>query len=133
MARGSCLCGAVAFELDLPFKVVHNCHCSRCRKARAAAHTTNGFTPADALRFTRGEDNLVTYRLPEARFFSHVFCRTCGSGMPRADGERGIAVVPLGCLDDDPGGGAVDHIFVGSRAEWYTIADDLPRFEEGPG
>jgi hypothetical protein len=59
-------------------------------------------------------------------------CRTCGSGMPRADHGRGIAVVPLGSLDDDPGTGAVDHIFVGSKAQWYTITDDLPRFDAAP-
>jgi hypothetical protein len=133
VVRGSCLCGAVRYELALPFETVHNCHCSRCRKARAAAHTTNGFTPVDALRFVAGEDRLVTYRLPEARFFSQVFCATCGSGMPRADHGRGIAVVPLGSLDDDPGSGAVDHIFVGSKAPWYTIADELPRFEARSG
>ena len=60
--RGSCLCGNVAYEITTPLKVVHNCHCSRCRKARAAAHTTNGFTAADGVRFTRGGDTLVTVR-----------------------------------------------------------------------
>ena len=42
-----------------------------------------------------------------------------------------IAVIPMGALDDDPGRHADDHIFVGSAAPWYTIADALPRFEEG--
>ena len=113
--------------------MVHNCHCSRCRKARAAAHTTNGFTAMDDVRYTRGEDTLRTYRLPEARYFSQVFCPTCGSGMPRRDPERGIAVIPFGSLDDDPGRGADDHIFVASKAPWHEITDDLPRFDETPG
>ena len=130
---GSCLCGAVAYEVTAPIKVVHNCHCSRCRKARAAAHTTNGFTAIDGVTFSRGEDNLITYKLPSARFFTHVFCSTCGSGMPRLDPERGIAVIPFGSLDDDPGRGADDHIFIGSKAPWYTPEDDLPKFEEMPG
>ena len=37
--RGSCLCDTVAYEVTSPIKAVHNCHCSRCRRARAAART----------------------------------------------------------------------------------------------
>ena len=129
---GSCLCGGVAFEVVEPFKVVHNCHCSRCRKARAAAHTTNGFTSPEALRFLRGEELVVSYKVPEARFFRQNFCRVCGSGVPRADAERGIAVIPFGALDDDPGTGAGRHIFVAFKAPWFEIADELPRFPDGP-
>jgi len=129
---GSCLCGAVEFHVTEPFKVVHNCHCSRCRRARAAAHTTNGFVPMDGVSFIKGEDHVKTYKLPEARFFTHAFCNTCGSGLPRIDPERKIAVIPLGALDDDPGSRAVDNIFVASKADWYDITDDLPAFDEGP-
>ena len=131
--HGSCLCGNVAYEVTGEITKVHNCHCSRCRKARAAAHTTNGFTAMDGVRYTRGDDTLRTWRLPEARYFSQVFCPTCGSGMPRLDPERGIAVIPFGSLDDDPGRGADNHIFVASKAPWHEIADDLPRFDEAPG
>ena len=131
--HGSCLCARIAYEVIGPFMRVHSCHCSRCRKARAAAHTTNGFTALEDVRYTRGEDTLRTYRFPVARYFSQVFCPTCGSGMPRLDPERGIAVIPFGSLDDDPGRGADDHIFVASKAPWYEITDDLPRFDETPG
>lgn len=129
---GSCLCGGVAFEVTAPIRAVYNCHCSRCRRARAAAHTTNGFTGADGLRFRKGEELVDSYKVPEARFFRHSFCRVCGSGMPRSDGERNIAVIPFGALDDDPGRGADRHIFTAYRAPWYTIADDLPQSPEGP-
>jgi len=131
--RGSCLCGAVAYEVREPFRAVYNCHCSRCRKARAAAHTTNGFTSFGGVRLVRGADALVTYRLPAARFFAQTFCGACGSGVPRLDPERGIAAIPLGSLDDDPGRGADCHIYVGSKAGWYEITDDLPQFAERPG
>ena len=40
---------------------------------------------------------------------------------------------PFGSLDDDPGRGADDHIFVASKAPWHEITDDLPRFDEAPG
>ncbi len=130
--RGSCLCNAIAFELSAPFTVVHNCHCSRCRKARAAAHTTNGFLPIEAIKFLRGEDLVATYKVPEADAFTHAFCSKCGSGVPRLRPDSATAMVPLGSLDDDPGQGADDHIFTGSKSPWYEITDDLPQFEEYP-
>jgi len=130
---GSCLCGSIAYEITGKFTVVHNCHCSRCRKARAAAHTTNGFTALDDIRYVRGGDTFKTYRAVGARYFSQVFCPVCGSGLPRLDEERQLAVVPFGSLDDDPQRGADDHIFVGSKSSWYPITDDLPQFEGAPG
>jgi hypothetical protein len=39
----------------------------------------------------------------------------------------------LGTLDDDPGLRPRCHVWVGSKAPWYEITDDLPRFEEEPG
>ena len=130
--RGSCLCNAVGFEVNEPFKSVFNCHCSRCRQARSAAHTTLGFTSAFGTKITRGAERLITYKPEEAKVFSHVFCDTCGSGMPRIDSDRDIAVVPLGALDDDPGCTADGHIFTNSKADWYPITDGLPCYEEYP-
>jgi hypothetical protein len=130
--NGSCLCGGVAYEVGTPMRVVHNCHCTRCRKARAAAHTTNGFTPPDGLRFLRGKDLLQRYKVPDAKVFSHTFCCVCGSGMPRPDATQGLVAIPFGSLDDDPGRGADDHIYTAYKAPWYTIADDLPQCAEGP-
>lgn len=129
--RGSCLCGGIAYEVTAPFTRMYNCHCSRCRRVRAAAHAANGQAPVDGVRLVRGEGLVVTWRLPGAKRFAHAFCRMCGSGVPRRDRERGVAVIPLGSLDDDPGRQVEHHIFVGSRASWYGFEDGLPRFEEG--
>ena len=130
--KGSCQCGEVAFEVETPFVAAHNCHCSRCRKARAAAHTTNGFVPADRFRFTKGEDRIASYKVPEAISFTQNFCKTCGSGLPRIRADMGVAIFPLGPLDDPPPQGADDHIHVASKAAWYEIpTDGLPRFDEG--
>ena len=38
--------------------------------------------------------------------------------------------VPAGLLVSDPGVPISGHIFVGSKAPWFEITDDLPRFEE---
>jgi hypothetical protein len=52
--------------------------------------------------------------------------------MPRLRPDTGRAIIPLGCLDDDPRRGADDNIFAGSKAPWYEITDALPRFDEFP-
>jgi hypothetical protein len=132
VVRGSCLCGACAYEVTGPIGPVFNCHCSRCRKARAAAHTTNGFVPAEALRYTKGEELIKRFKLPGAKSFSQSFCSICGSGMPHAGVSEGMIAIPFGSLDDDPGRGADAHIFVGSKAPWYEPEDSLPKFEERP-
>jgi hypothetical protein len=110
--------------------MARHCHCSRCRKARGAAHASNLFAPLDGLSFTRGEDRLASYKVPEAERFTQVFCRTCGSPLPCPQPARGAAVVPMGSLDGDPGVRPSRHIFVASKAPWYEIADDLPRDAE---
>ena len=130
--RGSCLCGGVAYVVTGPIRRAWNCHCSRCRKARAAAFASNLMTTADGLRFTRGEELLESYRVPEAKFFTQRFCRICGSPMPRVLAEYNVAGVPMGSLDDDPGIRPQAHVFVASKAPWFEIADDLPQFPEAP-
>lgn len=128
--HGSCLCGGVAYEVTTPILAVYNCHCSRCRKARAAAHTTNGFVDPKGLRFTRGADLLTLYKVPEAELFAQAFCRVCGSGMPNIDLTRPRISIPFGTLDDDPGRNVDDHIFCASKAPWHVIADDIPQHAE---
>lgn len=110
-----------------PIRVAH-CHCSRCRKARGTAHATNIALPIEGVRFVRGAELLTTYRVPDAKYFTHVFCRVCGSSMPNLEEARSIAIVPMGSLDDDPGFRPERHIHVGSKAPWDEIHDDLPRF-----
>jgi hypothetical protein len=130
--RGSCLCGEVSYVIESAPLRAMNCHCARCRRARSAAHASNLFTSADGVRFTRGENQLSSYKVPDAQRFTQVFCTTCGSNMPRLDHSRNIAVIPMGGLDDDPGMRPQAHIFVGSKAPWYDIADDLPQHQEYP-
>ena len=127
VVRGSCLCDSIQFRVTKPLKIAHNCYCTRCRRARAAAHASNGFTDFDGVLFIKGEDRLKTYKLPDAQFFTQVFCEICGSKMPRLDPARNLAVIPLGSLDDDPGVRPMDHIYVAYKCEWYDITDDLPR------
>lgn len=132
LVRGSCLCGGVAFEMTGTPRGVTHCHCSRCRKVRGTANATNLLVALDGVRYVRGADLLTTYKVPEAKRFTHVFCRVCGASMPRFDEALGFAIVPMGAFDDDPGIRPGRHIFVDSKAPWDEITDDLPRFPGPP-
>lgn len=128
---GSCLCGDVSFEAEMPALFMMNCHCSRCRLSRAAAYATNLFVAAGGFRWIRGSDQLQSYKLPGARRFGTAFCRRCGALLPRLAGaERDRYNIPAGCLDGDPAVTPRGHIYVGSKAGWYEIDDDLPQWSD---
>lgn len=130
-ATGSCLCGRVAYAIAAgPALGLYYCHCSRCRKARAAAHNANIFIERSRFSWLRGESELGSFKVPEAERYSQVFCRHCGSGMPVARAER--AVVPAGSVDTPFTPADLRHIFVGSKAPWFEIKDSIPQWPEYP-
>jgi hypothetical protein len=130
--RGSCLCGKVTFTVEGdPLRCVF-CHCRRCQLAKSAPFAANMMLRASGLRFTRGADLVVEYKLPDAKFFKNAFCRECGSTVPRIDPSRDVAIVALASLDDDPGYRPTSHIFVTSMAPWDVITDSLPQYAEYP-
>jgi hypothetical protein len=63
---GSCLCGAVRYELTERPIWSHNCYCSRCRKATGAGFASNLFVPLGALRYSQGEHHLRSFHPPDA-------------------------------------------------------------------
>jgi hypothetical protein len=129
--RGGCLCGAVAYETSRPVaNPIVFCHCSRCRHGRAAAHNANFFVAPDRFSWLRGSDRVETFRPPDAQRFTQAFCRDCGSKVAHVGPAR--AVIPAGSLDDDPGVRPGLHIFVASKAAWYAITDQLPRYDDLP-
>jgi len=131
VADGSCLCGAVAFEYRAPVRM-YQCHCSRCRKARSAAHGANVFVKLDDFQFTRGEELVAQYKPPEAQRFTNAFCTRCGGKAPAVQRARGVVVVPAGILDTDPLMRPQANIFVASKAPWFDITDAFQQYEELP-
>ena len=119
----------VAFEIEGTPERLMYCHCSRCRRARSAAHGANLFFNPEQFRWVRGESLVKTFKDPDALFFAVAFCEKCGSGAPRINRELKSAYVPAGALDTDPGIKPLARIFVGSKAPWYAITDDLPQHQ----
>jgi hypothetical protein len=129
---GSCLCGAVRFEVTGDFERFYLCHCSRCRKDTGSAHAANLFSSRAKVRWLAGEERLSHFRLPGTRH-ARSFCAVCGSALPSVQMDGALLVVPAGSLD-----GAVPvvpdaHIFVASRASWDEALERVPQRERLPG
>jgi hypothetical protein len=130
--KGSCLCGAVKYEVTgEPKRFVH-CHCSRCRKATGTGHASNLFLQPASLKWLSGEEQVRMFKVPEAKRFTNAFCVTCGSRMPRQQQGTDAVIIPAGSLDDDAPIRPQGRIFYGSRASWSCEADALPVFPEYP-
>ncbi len=130
--EGSCLCGGVRFEVDLPFLRASHCHCSRCRKHSGAFGGTQGRVPREGFRMLAGEDLLRIYR-PEGGM-AKVFCSECGSSLFGGTWPEGPEVsIRLGSLDGDPEIRPQYHQFVDSAAPWVDLPEDgLLRHPEWP-
>jgi hypothetical protein len=129
---GSCLCGAIRYQVSGEAVRFYHCHCSRCRKATGAGHASNLLvTPADSIRWLAGADLIASYRLPEAKRFRNCFCTRCGGPVPRVIPELDGVLIPAGTLDCAPPFPPQARIFHASRVDW-SCSDDLPVYPEYP-
>jgi hypothetical protein len=129
---GTCLCGAVAYEVWAPFLRFAHCYCGRCRKATGAGHASNLYCAPERFRWLRGEELTVRYDLASAKSFATVFCKVCGGPLPHLTRSGRELVVPAGSLDTAPSIPLSAQIFWASRAEWACVHDAAPRFGELP-
>lgn len=131
MLRGSCLCGAVRFEIERATGPFELCHCSRCRKVSGSAYLTWLGVRREDFRFVQGVELVKTFELPVSESpppYDTSFCSRCGSQVPNpSKAQEPVFEIPAGALDDDPLIRPDKHIYVEFRAPWDRIADDLPQ------
>jgi hypothetical protein len=129
MASGECNCGAVAFEITCDLSGVFVCHCSICRRATGSNGIAVVVVDNDAFRWIRGEDQVATWKKPDADW-QIWFCPTCGSPLPGKNDESRM-FVPAGLLRDSGDSlRVIHHIWVDSRAGWDEIGDSGKRHRE---
>ncbi|WP_432719625.1 GFA family protein [Jeongeupia wiesaeckerbachi] len=125
--NGQCLCGAVRYTVADEFVYALNCHCSQCRRATGSAFKSFAGIERDKLAITQGVDRLLIY----GEALAHdVRCGCCGSLLYSLVRDGAFVHVTLGTLADAPGIRPSAHLFVGSKAPWFTITDDLPQHQE---
>lgn len=129
MIKGHCECKRVCFEVDGEINDFSHCHCSQCRRLHGAAYATFAGVDRNEFRWVSGETDVRTY----ASSASHlrVFCGECGSNIYVAtDYEPAVMYLSMSTIDGNPPCPAGYHIYVGSKAPWHEIIDDLPQYQE---
>lgn len=129
MLEGSCLCGAVRYQYQGEINEVMACHCLECRKAQGTPFATNAPILADQFELLAGQDSLKSYESSTGKH--RVFCGNCGSPLySRLDSLPNILRLRLGSLETPlPRDGVDCHIFVGDKANWWTIYDGAPQHQ----
>jgi hypothetical protein len=122
---GECRCGAVRYEVLDEFLYAANCHCSECRAATGSAFKPFAGIEREKLTLTAGQGDAAIFGEADA---NDTRCGACGCFLFSVVGER--VHVALGSLVDEPTIQPTHHIFVGSKAPWFEITDDLPQYEE---
>ena len=127
---GSCLCGAVRFELESNFLAFNHCYCGRCRKATGAGRASVLIAKPKELNWITGKEHLKRWDLPTASSFATSFCGQCGSHLPRLTRNGDYAVIPAGSIDDDLPITPECHEHFASKANWIDLDElDLPIYD----
>ncbi|HEX3916075.1 MAG TPA: GFA family protein [Caulobacteraceae bacterium] len=127
MQTGSCLCGAVTYEIAGELPPVQLCHCAMCRRASGAGFATNMAVATADFRVTAGADRLKSYASSPGK--ERLFCADCGSPIiSRTDAAPGMVRVRAGTLADPADTRPAFHFHVASKASWLPITDDLPQY-----
>jgi len=116
--EGKCECGAVRYRVADEFRYAANCHCSNCRAASGSAFKAFAGIESDKLLIWGDDDG------------NHTRCGVCGSLLYSVVRDGAWVHVALGSLTDPPSIRPSEHIFVGSKAQWFEITDDLAQREE---
>ncbi len=129
MYKGSCLCGSIRYEITGELGDFGYCHCTSCRKASGTAHAANSPVDRANFRLVGGTETLREYESSPGKF--RVFCTSCGSPIFAClASSPDVIRVRLGSLDTPFTKQPKAHTFIGDKAPWEPVTDDLPQFEE---
>lgn len=128
MRRGSCLCGAVSFEVSCELTPPDACHCSQCRKI-SGHYWASTDVPRGAVSI-EGEQQVRWYQSSEK--VRRGFCQSCGSPLFWDVEGRANLAISMGAFENPTGTRLAKHIFVPDKGDYYEIADGLPQHARSP-
>jgi len=125
ITTGGCLCGNVRYEVRGLLRDVVNCHCSMCQKLHGSfgAHTKARKVNIHITNST----GLSWYKSSDLA--QRGFCHDCGSSLFWEPFNLDATGILAGSLDGATGLKTIGHIFVGEKSDFYSIDDDLPKFD----
>ena len=108
-------CVRVRGELSLP----------KCRAATGSAFKAFAGS-SGKLEITAGLADVAVFGEEDG---NDTRCAACGSFLYSVVRNGAFVHVAMGSLVDTPTIRPTEHIFVGSKAAWFEITDDLPQFD----
>ena len=115
------------YEVADAFLYAANCHCSRCRASTGTAFKAFAGIQRDELAITSGADQLLIVGEENG---NDTRCAVCASLLFSVVRDGEYVHVAMGSLVDAPSIRPSEHIYVGSKAPWFEITDDLPQHDE---
>jgi hypothetical protein len=132
-ATGSCLCGAVRYEVRGPLRDVLVCHCRECRRWHGHISASTAARREDLVIHESGALGWIDSPDSDADA-RRGFCRECGSSLFWDPPQRSTVSIAAGTLDADEGLKVVAHWYTAQAGPYYAIDDDgLPRHPRGSG
>jgi hypothetical protein len=122
-STGSCLCGAVKYQVTGTLRPVVACHCGQCQK------TSGHHVAATSVK----RENFKLLEERGLKWFSSTvgirrgFCQQCGGNLFWDKAELPSISIFAGTLDQPSGLQLVEHIYVEEKADYYEITDGLPQ------
>lgn len=126
-SHGGCLCGAVRYEIRGPLRDVVNCHCSKCRRFHGSVGAYSAVAREDLVIIDGRGLKYYDSAQDETPGVQRGFCSECGSSLFWDAPEHGHVAVAAGSLDDASDLKLMAHIWVGQKADWIEINDQLPK------
>jgi len=129
--KGNCECKKISFEINQAIKYFSHCHCSQCRKSHGSAFGSFIEVEESLFKYNSGIKDIKSFA--SSKYCKRKFCGICGSNIMFFD-ERNPDkyYVSAGALDGKISLPKAHHVFVGSKASWYDIDDNLKQHLEYP-
>lgn len=118
--QGSCLCGAIHYQISAPLKALSHCHCKQCQKGHGAAFASYASVARNTLLIDRGEHLLATYH--SSPTVARQFCSQCGSTLFWSDTAGQFAdwiSIAVATLDTPYEASKAKHMWLDSRPQWH--------------
>ena len=133
IARGQCLCGAVAFEIDVPARWAWHDHSQASRRAHGAAYATYVGSWRKRFRITKGETAIARY-LGKPDGTARSFCATCGTPVvyERARSPH-MVNIPRALFSGRTGRQPLYHVAIEELQEWAYTGEPLVPLKGFPG
>jgi hypothetical protein len=125
--KGSCMCGAIEYEvssLDMP---IIFCHCTTCRKAHAAPYAPTAGVMREHFQWVRGKEKLSSFESSQGKL--RHFCSLCGTHLIAERPEQPHVILRVATLDEDPSKRPEAHIWTSHDVEWLD-ENGAPRYDE---